>query len=71
MTALEAQKERVFVAPALNWLYSTLNDAGSFGCKLIFHLLSTSILFTNFWQTPWKRQSQLDTPGSSRLPWQV
>ena len=36
MTALEAQRERVFVAPALNWLYSTLNNAGSFGCKLKF-----------------------------------
>lgn len=38
MTALEAQKDRVFVAPALNWLYSTLNDAASFGCKLNSHL---------------------------------
>ncbi|KAI9463868.1 hypothetical protein HD554DRAFT_2175396 [Boletus coccyginus] len=34
MTALEAQKDRVFVAPALNWLYSTLNDAASFGYPL-------------------------------------
>jgi len=38
MAALEAQKDRVFVAPALNWLYSTLNDAASFGCRLHFHL---------------------------------
>ena len=38
MTALEAQKDRVFVAPALNLLHSTLNGAASFGCRLIFHL---------------------------------
>ncbi|KAH7922427.1 hypothetical protein BV22DRAFT_1070495 [Leucogyrophana mollusca] len=31
MDALEAQKNRVFVAPALNWLYGTLNDAAAFG----------------------------------------
>ncbi|KAH7914915.1 hypothetical protein BJ138DRAFT_1078528 [Hygrophoropsis aurantiaca] len=31
MDALEAQKNRVFVAPALNWLYGTLNDATAFG----------------------------------------
>jgi imidazolonepropionase-like amidohydrolase len=28
---LEAQKDRVFVAPGLNWLYATLNEAESFG----------------------------------------
>ncbi|MCW2726260.1 MAG: putative dipeptidase [Frankiales bacterium] len=28
---LEAQKDRVFVAPGLNWLYATLNEAGGFG----------------------------------------
>ncbi|KAF8553045.1 hypothetical protein OG21DRAFT_1523370 [Imleria badia] len=33
-TALEVQKDCVCVAPALNWLYSTLNDAGSFGYPL-------------------------------------
>lgn len=31
MDALEAQKERVFVAPAINWLYGTLYEAGAFG----------------------------------------
>jgi len=31
MFALEAQKSRVFVAPALNWLYGTLHDAAAFG----------------------------------------
>ncbi|KAJ7757272.1 hypothetical protein DFH07DRAFT_819742 [Mycena maculata] len=31
MDALEAQKDRVFVAPALNFPYSTLHDAEAFG----------------------------------------
>ena len=31
MSALEAQKDRVWVAPALAWLYGTLEDAESFG----------------------------------------
>lgn len=31
MDALEAQKDRVFVAPAINWLYATLYDATAFG----------------------------------------
>ncbi|RXK37009.1 hypothetical protein M231_05716 [Tremella mesenterica] len=31
MDALEAQKDRVFVAPALNWLVATLHDAAAFG----------------------------------------
>ncbi|KAJ7131366.1 hypothetical protein C8R44DRAFT_774726 [Mycena epipterygia] len=31
MDALEAQKDRVFVAPAINWLISTLKDAAAFG----------------------------------------
>ena len=31
MHALEAQKERVWVAPALAWLYGTLEDAEAFG----------------------------------------
>ena len=31
MAALEAQKDRVWVAPALAWLYGTLEDAESFG----------------------------------------
>ncbi|KAL8280245.1 hypothetical protein RQP46_007359 [Phenoliferia psychrophenolica] len=31
MHALEAQKDRVFVAPALAWLYGTLEDAEAFG----------------------------------------
>ncbi|KAJ7689315.1 hypothetical protein B0H17DRAFT_1066878 [Mycena rosella] len=31
MDALEAQKDRVFVAPALNWLVATLEDAAAFG----------------------------------------
>jgi len=34
MEALEAQKERVFVAPALNWLVGTVQDAHSFGYPL-------------------------------------
>ncbi|KIJ67185.1 hypothetical protein HYDPIDRAFT_84382 [Hydnomerulius pinastri MD-312] len=34
MLALEAQKNRVFVAPALNWLYGTLHDAAAFGYPL-------------------------------------
>ena len=33
MDALEVQKDRVFVAPALNWIVGTLFDAESFGCK--------------------------------------
>lgn len=28
---LEAQKDRVFVAPGINWLYATLNEAEAFG----------------------------------------
>ncbi|KAF8575219.1 hypothetical protein K439DRAFT_1649598 [Ramaria rubella] len=31
MDALEAQKERVFVAPGINWLYATLYDAEAYG----------------------------------------
>ena len=31
MDALEVQKERVFVAPAINWLYGTLYEADAFG----------------------------------------
>ncbi|KAJ7182974.1 hypothetical protein C8R43DRAFT_17880 [Mycena crocata] len=31
MDALEAQKDRVFVAPAINWLVATLKDAAAFG----------------------------------------
>ena len=31
MDALEVQKDRVFVAPAINWLIATLNDAVAFG----------------------------------------
>lgn len=31
MYALERQKDRVFVAPALNWLVATLHDAAAFG----------------------------------------
>jgi imidazolonepropionase-like amidohydrolase len=31
MRAMEAQKDRVFVAPAINWLYGTLYDAAAFG----------------------------------------
>ena len=31
MDALEAQKDRVVVAPAINWLIATLNDAVAFG----------------------------------------
>ncbi|GAA5838819.1 hypothetical protein JCM11251_006749 [Rhodosporidiobolus azoricus] len=31
MQALEAQKDRVYVGPALAWLYGTLEDAESFG----------------------------------------
>lgn len=31
MAALEVQKDRVFVAPAINWLYGTLYDAAAFG----------------------------------------
>ncbi|PWN31410.1 uncharacterized protein FA14DRAFT_186374 [Meira miltonrushii] len=31
MDALEAQKDRVFVAPAINWIVATLNDAVAFG----------------------------------------
>ncbi|KAJ6564438.1 hypothetical protein B0H19DRAFT_1141074 [Mycena capillaripes] len=31
MDALEVQKDRVFVAPAINWLIATLEDADAFG----------------------------------------
>ncbi|KAJ7841962.1 hypothetical protein B0H13DRAFT_2099115 [Mycena leptocephala] len=31
MDALEVQKDRVFVAPAINWLVGTLEDAAAFG----------------------------------------
>ena len=71
MTALEAQKDRVFVAPALNWLYSTLNDAGSFGCELVFYLDVLYTLFSSGTQIPCKRQNLSDTPESSKLLSQV
>lgn len=35
MSALETQKERVFVAPALNFPAATLKDAEAFGCEYI------------------------------------
>jgi imidazolonepropionase-like amidohydrolase len=31
MDALEAQKDRVYVAPAINWIVATINDAAAFG----------------------------------------
>jgi hypothetical protein len=37
MSMLERQKDRVFVVPALNWLYGTLYDAEAFGCKSTAH----------------------------------
>lgn len=33
MAMLEVQKDRVYVAPAINWLVGTLYDAEAFGCK--------------------------------------
>lgn len=34
MAMLEMQKDRVVVAPALNWLVATVEDAADFGCEL-------------------------------------
>ncbi len=34
MDALEVQKDRVFVAPAINWIVATLEDAAAFGCEI-------------------------------------
>ncbi|KAJ7437450.1 hypothetical protein B0H11DRAFT_1935918 [Mycena galericulata] len=39
MDAMEAQKKRIVVAPAINWLVSTLQDAADFGCR---NLLTTA-----------------------------
>lgn len=49
MFALEAQKDRVFVVPALNWLYGTLHDAAAFGCRCTDFSFS---LFLNAWSRP-------------------
>ena len=40
MDALEAQKARVVVAPAINWLIGTLQDAAAYGCAFFFLLRS-------------------------------
>lgn len=39
MDALEAQKARVVVAPAINWLVGTLQDAAAYGCMFFFFLV--------------------------------
>jgi hypothetical protein len=60
MDALEAQKDRVFVAPAINFPLSTLTDAADFGCK---YSLPSEFAFLTYEtlriQTRCRKQKQL------------
>jgi imidazolonepropionase-like amidohydrolase len=61
MDALEVQKDRVFVAPAINWLVGTLEDAAAFGCKIHFFPAVNELRNKSYLKIQYRRLKQLAT----------